>query len=174
MHCTKFVPVLLASAMVCFAPAATFAADVRIVALGASNTYGKGVSRAQAYPAHLQQILRARGINATVRNMSRNGKPTRWMLRKAKSISSRTHVVILQPGGNDRRLGISRASRRRNIAKIKRLLGARGIRVIMLRNRMLGQLGKRYPRPDGSHFTPSGYRALARQLVPQVRAAIGR
>ena len=32
-----------------------------VVALGASNTYGKGVARNQAYPAQLEAILRARG-----------------------------------------------------------------------------------------------------------------
>jgi acyl-CoA thioesterase-1 len=31
-----------------------------VVALGASNTYGKGVSRGQAYPAQLEALLRAR------------------------------------------------------------------------------------------------------------------
>ena len=31
------------------------------VALGASNTYGKGVQRHQACPAQIQAILRARG-----------------------------------------------------------------------------------------------------------------
>jgi acyl-CoA thioesterase I len=32
-----------------------------IVALGASNTYGKGVARSQAYPAQLEAILRGKG-----------------------------------------------------------------------------------------------------------------
>ncbi|MEH2623113.1 lysophospholipase L1-like esterase [Bradyrhizobium sp. AZCC 1719] len=34
-----------------------------IVALGTSNTYGKGVARGQAYPAQLEAILRAEGAN---------------------------------------------------------------------------------------------------------------
>lgn len=150
------------------------AKDIRIVALGASNTYGKTVSRSQAYPAHLQRMLKARGINARVANMGRNGKPTRWMVRKAKSIPRGTRLVILQPGGNDRRHGISSAVRRRNISRIKNILRRKGIKVIVLRNRTIGQLGKRYPRPDGSHFTPAGYRALAATLLPQVLSAIGR
>jgi acyl-CoA thioesterase-1 len=36
-----------------------------IVALGASNTYGKGVARNQAYPAQLEAILRAKGLAFT-------------------------------------------------------------------------------------------------------------
>ena len=39
----------------------TAAEAATIVALGASNTYGKGVARNQAYPAQLEAILRARG-----------------------------------------------------------------------------------------------------------------
>src|SRR5882724_8008748 len=34
-------------------------AHAQIVALGASNTYGKGVARDQAYPAQLEASLRA-------------------------------------------------------------------------------------------------------------------
>jgi lysophospholipase L1-like esterase len=37
------------------------AAAATIVALGASNTYGKGVSRSNAYPAQLEALLRAQG-----------------------------------------------------------------------------------------------------------------
>ena len=43
--------------------AAAPASAATVVALGASNTYGKGVARNQAFPAQLEVILRARGIN---------------------------------------------------------------------------------------------------------------
>jgi lysophospholipase L1-like esterase len=35
------------------------AGAITIVALGASNTYGKGVARSQSYPAQLEAMLRA-------------------------------------------------------------------------------------------------------------------
>lgn len=38
------------------------AAEARIVARGASNTHGMGVAPSQAYPAHLEQMLRAGGL----------------------------------------------------------------------------------------------------------------
>ena len=77
-----------------------------VVALGASNTRGKGVSYSQAYPAHLQRMLRGRGVGVTVRNAGINGNTTGQMLARLNSvISSNTRVVILQPGGNDRRRG---------------------------------------------------------------------
>ncbi|MEM7633965.1 MAG: GDSL-type esterase/lipase family protein [Pseudomonadota bacterium] len=151
------------------------AQTVEIVALGASNTWGKGVSRDKAYPRHLQRMLRARGVSAKVRNAGINGNTTGQMLRRLKaSISERTRLVILQPGGNDRRRGISRAVRKNNIRRIKRYLRERGIAVVMLRNRLIGSVAKRYRRPDGQHFRSDGYRALAARLLPRVLAKLRR
>ena len=41
---------------------------VEIVALGASNTEGWGLSPSQAYPARLRALLMAKGIDANVSN----------------------------------------------------------------------------------------------------------
>ncbi len=138
-----------------------------IVALGASNTFGKGVSRGQAYPARLEALLRARGLNAHVINAGINGDTTGGMLaRLDRVVPKGTSVVILQPGGNDRRkLAPDRTS------EIQARLAAMGIKVVMLPNGMLG--GK--PRqPDGQHLTPEGYHMLAEELVGQVAGALGR
>ena len=51
----------------------TSADAATIVALGASNTYGKGVARNQAYPAQLEAILRAKGSDVRVVNAGING-----------------------------------------------------------------------------------------------------
>ncbi|WP_337660458.1 SGNH/GDSL hydrolase family protein [Anderseniella sp. Alg231-50] len=148
---------------------------VEIVALGASNTWGKGVGRDQAYPRHLERMLRAKGVTARVRNAGINGNTTGQMLKRLKSnISARTKLVILQPGGNDRRRGVSREVRRNNIRRIKRYLRNRGIGVVMLRNRLIGSVAKRYRRPDGQHFKADGYRALAARLLPRVLAKLRR
>src|SRR6266481_8050717 len=75
-----------------------------VVALGASNTYGKGVARNQAYPAQLEAILRAKGLNVHVVNAGINGDTTAGMLgRLDRVVPNGTSVVILQPGGNDGR-----------------------------------------------------------------------
>ncbi len=156
-------------------PLAGNAQTVEIVALGASNTWGKGVSRDEAYPKHLERMLRTRGIAARVRNAGINGNTTGQMLGRLKaSISVRTRLVILQPGGNDRRRGISRETRKSNIRRIKRYLRNRGIPVVMLRNRLIGSVAKRYRRPDGQHFRSDGYRALAARLLPRVLAKLKR
>src|SRR3979490_3637662 len=74
-----------------------------VVALGASNTFGKGVSRGQAYPAQLEALLRAKGLNARVINAGINGDTTGAMLARLDRVLPKgTRVALLQPGGNDR------------------------------------------------------------------------
>jgi acyl-CoA thioesterase-1 len=138
-----------------------------VVALGASNTYGKGVQRDQAYPAQLEAILRARGYSVNVVNAGINGDTTEGMLNRLHSaVPNGTRAVVLQPGGNDRRKG-----RTDRTSEIQSRLRARGIPVIMFGNNMLRGLPHQ---PDGMHLTPDGYRMLAQSLAPRVAGAIGR
>jgi len=147
--------------------AATAADAATVVALGASNTYGKGVARNQAFPAQLEAILRARGLNVHVINAGINGDTTEGMLRRLDSaVQNGVSAVILQPGGNDRR----KVSPDRT-AEIQSRLGARGIRVIMLPNSALRGLPHQ---PDGVHLTPEGYHMVAESLASQVAGAVGR
>jgi acyl-CoA thioesterase I len=151
------------------------AITVRIVALGGSNTWGKLVSRSQAYPAHLERMLRKRGITARVHNAGVNGSTTAEMLARLPSVVPRgTRLVIFHPGGNDRRYGVPRSVRRHNIRAVKRWLRTRGIAVVMLRGDIIWPLKDRYYLPDGKHFTGAGYRAMAARLLPRVLAALGR
>jgi hypothetical protein len=68
--------------MAIFAFASASADAATIVALGASNTFGKGVARNQAYPAQLEAILRAKGANVRVVNAGINGDTTEGMLQR--------------------------------------------------------------------------------------------
>lgn len=152
-------------------PLASVVHAATVVALGASNTYGKGVARNQAYPAQLEALLRARGLSVRVINAGINGDTTGGMLGRMDGVVPKgTSAVILQPGGNDRRKG-SGADRAGNIAEIEKRLSARGVRVIMLENQALQGLPHQ---PDGVHLTPEGYRMLAESLVSQVAGAVGR
>ena len=138
-----------------------------VVALGASNTFGKGVSRAEAYPAQLEALLRARGLSARVINAGINGDTTGGMLARIdRAVPKGTSVVILQPGGNDRRKGAPDQT-----AAIQSRLSAMGVTVVMLPNSMLRGLPHQ---GDGQHLTPEGYHMLAEQLVSQVAGALGR
>ncbi len=165
----------MAAAML-FACAAQ-AAEVNIVALGASNTYGSGRGRtnggvpsSQAYPAQLQRLLAAKGVSAHVANAGIPGDTTGGMLARLNSaVPNGTMIVILQPGGNDARRGQG-ASREGNIAQIKQRLAARHIKVITLGH--LGQIAPKNTRdPDGQHFNAQGHAAFAAWLAPQVMAA---
>ena len=138
-----------------------------VVALGASNTYGMGVSRSEAYPAQLQALLRARGLNVQVINAGINGDTTAGMLaRLDQAVPRGTSVVVFQPGGNDLRQHSPDQS-----SAIESRLSAMGIKVVLLPNSMLRGLPHQ---PDGIHLTPEGYHLLAEGIVGQVAAALGR
>jgi acyl-CoA thioesterase-1 len=146
--------------------AATSANAATVVALGASNTYGKGVARNQAYPAQLEAILRTRGLNVRVINAGINGDTTQGMLgRLDHAVPNGTSAVILQPGGNDGRKGSPDRT-----AEIQSRLSARGIPVIMMPNNVLKGLPHQ---PDGQHLTPEGYHMLAESVASQVAGTIG-
>ncbi len=84
-------------------------------------------------------------------------------------VSKETRVVILQPGGNDRRK--NKADTETNISSIQSKLSVRGIALIMLSNNMFR--GKPH-QPDGQHLTPEGYHQLAEELAPSVEGALSR
>jgi acyl-CoA thioesterase-1 len=160
---------IVAALMILLVAGSACAASITIVALGASNTYGKGVARNQAYPAQLEAMLRANGRDVRVVNAGINGDTTGGMLSRLDSaVPAGTKVVIVQPGGNDARKGQGDGAA--NVATISSRLAARGIKVVMLPNQMLSGLPHQ---PDGMHLTPEGYRMLAAALLSQVSSAIG-
>jgi acyl-CoA thioesterase-1 len=162
---------LLLCAVVC--PAAQAA---EVVALGASNTHGRGrgstpdgVGRAQAFPAQLERLLRSQGCKVSVLNAGVAGDTTGQMLARLPGVLGKdTRVLILQPGGNDQRRGAG-GSREGNIAAIRQAATARGIKVVMLEQ--LGQLARAHRLADGQHFGAGGHAIFAAHLAPQVKAA---
>jgi acyl-CoA thioesterase I len=138
-----------------------------VVALGASNTAGKGVSPGEAYPAQLESLLRARGLDVTVINAGVSGDTTGGMMARLDSVVPKgTRLVILQPGGNDLRKNAPNYT-----AELQSRIRAMGVRIVMLPNSMLR--GKPH-QPDGVHLTPEGYHMLAQELVGPVAAALRR
>jgi acyl-CoA thioesterase-1 len=156
----------------CAAPA--LAAPV--VALGASNTEGRGrgatpdgVPRSQAYPAQLEKLLASQGCRVRVANAGIAGDTTAGMLRRLPgAIGKDTRVLILQAGGNDARRGEG-ASTAANVAAIEAYARQRGIAVITLDQ--LGRIAPGARLPDGQHFSAEGHAAFAAYLAPRVRAA---
>jgi len=155
--------------------AATFCvadiAQAQIVAIGASNVAGRGVSSSDAWPAQLEGMLIAKGRNVHVTNAGISGDTNAGMLARLDSaVPQGTKVVLLDRlggGWNGRRLG--QGSQNAELAAIEARLRSRGIRVIpMWWNAALRQ----YLQPDGIHFTAAGHRLVATSMLPSVLGAI--
>src|SRR4051794_29806799 len=111
---------LLASAVVAHAASAT------VVALGTSNTRGRGVSPAQSYPAQLQAALKLRGHHVRVINMGVNGASSAEVLAQVNLVPRGTALVLYEYArSNDRMKGVTNAEA--NMAAIQAQLAARGI-----------------------------------------------
>jgi len=147
------------------------AAPLRIVAIGASNTHGWYVGNQGAYPAQLQALLRAKGIDAQVTNAGVPFETTGMMLRRIdRDVPNGTDIVILEPGGNDRRFFVPMQQRAANIAEVERRLEARSINVIVYDE----VIPLRYRAFDFIHLTYDGHAMIAAALLPRVMEILDR
>jgi acyl-CoA thioesterase I len=145
------------------------AAPVRIVAIGASNTHGWYVGNQGAYPAQLQDLLRARGTDARITNAGVPFETTAMMLRRIdRDVPNGTDIVILQPGSNDQRFFGTLQQRAANVAEMARRLRARSIKVIVYDEK----LPLRYYTLDFIHWTREGHAVIAAALLPRVLAVL--
>jgi acyl-CoA thioesterase I len=172
----EFITLLGGAALLAFSTfmcgnMAANAAPLRIVAIGASNTHGWFVGNQGAYPAQLQALLRAKGIDAQVTNAGVPFETTGMMLRRIdKDVPNGTDIVILEPGGNDRRFFGTKEQRAANIAEMERRLHARSINVIVYDEEM----PLRYRTLDFMHFTHEGHAIIAAALLPRVMKILDR
>jgi acyl-CoA thioesterase I len=148
------------------------AASVNIVCIGSSNTVGVGVSTAEAYPAQIQAMLRAKGIDANVTVRAAAGQGSAYEVQAAESVPADTKVVTYEPNvPNDKRLGVSESQNQANLARLSAGLSARGIKSVLIK------IGRTLPdsefQADHEHLTPHGHRALATRYLSQIIAAIG-
>jgi acyl-CoA thioesterase-1 len=145
-------------------------AHAQIVALGASSTAGYGVGASAAYPAQLQEILRASGRPMSVSNAGISGDTTSGMLaRLSSAVPQGTKIVILQIAGNDAAKRMDLAAAAANRAEIHRQLHARGIRTIEADGLVAAALRSGLRQPDGVHMTAEGHRRVAQQLAASIR-----
>jgi acyl-CoA thioesterase I len=160
---------LLATAVVMSGAAPSKASTVNIVALGASNTAGKGVGPDRAFPAQLEAMLRAKGYDVRVKNAGVNGDTTSGMLaRLNSSVPEGTQIAIVgfNNASNDIKAGQG-AQHAANASAIVSQLHARHIKVILMPSMSVPRQG------DGVHFTAEGHGMVAAKLLPMVIAAIG-
>ena len=146
-------------------------ASAQIVAMGASNVAGRGVSSSDAWPAQLEGMVAAKGRSVHVTNAGISGDTNAGMLARLDSaVPAGTKIVLLDKfggGWNARRKG--QGDQTAELAAIEAWLRSRGIKVIpMWWNTAL----RNYLQPDGIHFTPEGHRLVATKMLPSVFSAI--
>jgi acyl-CoA thioesterase-1 len=150
------------------------AAHAQIVAFGASNVSGWNVAATAAFPAQLQDMLRANGYGVCVINAGVYGNTTAEMLARVdRDVPAGTKIVILDTTGgifNDMHKGIAQSESNTNMAALQARLQARGITIVPASG---AELGPAYHQQDGAHLTPEGHRMLASQLLPQVERVLG-
>lgn len=165
---TRYLAVALAVIALCGAASAK---TINILAIGASNTAGRGVSDNEAWPAVLESILRRKGYDAHVTVRAANGLTSTQIMGYTSSIPAGTQIVIFDTGASsDRRHNISLSLSAANQTEIVRRIGEHGAVPIKA---PYGDASRgSYPKQgDGEHFTPAGHRMIAERLVPRVIAA---
>ncbi|HYE05122.1 MAG TPA: arylesterase [Planctomycetota bacterium] len=103
-----------------------------LVCLGDSLTAGFGIDEAQAFPAKLQELITADGLDWKVVNAGVSGDTTAGGLgRIAWVLKSKPTLVLVALGGNDGLRGIKPSAMRANLEKIcDRLIRAKARPVI--------------------------------------------
>jgi acyl-CoA thioesterase I len=165
-----FVCAVLAIGVLSVASAAR-ADTIRVVAVGASNTAGKGVGTERAFPAQLEALLKAKGYNVRVTNVGISGDDTERMLARIdRVVPDGTRIVILEKAAsNDRQRGINTTA---NISAMTNVLRQRHIKVVLIPS--MHVWADNHLQDDGIHITAEGHTAVARKLLPLVMAAIRR
>lgn len=137
-----------------------------IVAMGNSLTEGLGVAEESAYPALLENKLRAEGYSYRVVNAGVSGETSSGALSRVKWVMNlNPDIVILETGANDGFRGIDPDLIRQNLAAIVKFFKAREVTVILAGMQMVRNMG-----PDYTQRFAEVYPAVAQQqgalLIP--------
>ncbi|MDX2224559.1 MAG: arylesterase [Rhodospirillaceae bacterium] len=127
-------------------PATAADAPVRILAFGDSLTAGYGLDDlSQAFPAQLEQALRARGHDVKVIASGVSGETTTGGLNRIEwSLAENPDAVIVELGGNDGLRAVDPALTERNLDGILTKLAARGIPALLAGMLAPPNLGRDY------------------------------
>ena len=91
----------------CVKPAAAAERPIRIVVLGDSIAAGFGLPADEAFPARLEQALKAKGLIVTVENAGVSGDTAAGGLARLDwSVADGTDAVIVELGANDMLRGV--------------------------------------------------------------------
>jgi acyl-CoA thioesterase-1 len=198
----RFIQVLSLCALLAAAAFAIFtrsaaAQEPLIVALGDSNTEGRGVAAEQAFPARLEGMLRHSGRHVRVANAGVAGDTFAGMLgRVNSSVPPGASLVIVQGGYNDLQSGLPPAQIIANLRTLLAAVRARGVRTIVVCGFFSPEydaMGRRAaaayhaafipgqdcydPRnagPDGLHMSAAGHQVVAGRLARVVQPMLYR
>ena len=125
---------LLAAATALAIPSAAAREDApRIVVLGDSLTSGRGIEKADAYPAVLQGRLEDGGYNYQVINAGVSGDTTARALRRYRdALDGDVKVVIVALGANDGLRGVPVEQLKSNLSAIIEEAQRRDIAVVLV------------------------------------------
>ncbi len=116
-----------------------------IVAVGDSLTAGLGVDEEFAYPAQLQQKLKADGHHYQVINAGVSGETTSGTLSRLEWVlTMQPDIVILEIGANDGLRGIDPSVPEKNLREIVRILTENNIVTLFTGMKMVWNLGPAY------------------------------
>ena len=120
---------------------------VRIVARGDTLTAGLGLPAKAAFPARLEQALKAKGMAVEISNAGVSGDTAVGGLARLDwSVPEGTEAVIVELGANDTLRGIDPKVTRQALEEIVRRLRGRGIAVLLAGMRAAPNLGPDYAR----------------------------
>lgn len=129
------------------------AQELTIVVLGDSLSAGYNIPGDKAFPAVLEQALRARGYNVKVVNAGVSGDTTTGGLERLDwSVPDGVSGVILELGANDMLRGVDVSIPRKALDEIITRLKARNIPVMLAGMRAAPNLGGRYATQFGTIY----------------------
>jgi acyl-CoA thioesterase-1 len=134
-------------------PAQAADGPIRIVALGDSLSAGFGLAIKDAFPAKLEQALKAKGLDVIIEDAGASGDTASGGLARVDwSVPDGTDAVILEFGANDALRGIDPNITRAALDNILQRLQTRGIAVLLCGMRAPRNLGPDYARAFDSIF----------------------
>ncbi len=126
-------------------PATAGDRPIKIVALGDSLTAGFGLAAEDAFPAKLQDALKAKGFAVDVENAGVSGDTASGGLSRLDwSVPQGTDAVIVELGANDALRGIDPKVTHMALDELVRQLRGRGVEVLLC--------GMQAPRNMGADF----------------------
>lgn len=136
---------VLVNATLALAPSLSAPGDTRIVVLGYSITAGLGLSPDRAFPALLEDLLRAEGLGLEIANAGASGDTTAGGLaRLARVLAHKPDIVIVALGSNDALRGLPPRQALVNLDAIIRALRAEGIAVLLAGAKAPPNFGRDY------------------------------